>query len=91
MLETRWGESDSGFYPVDLTLRAFDRGGLIRDITSIIADENANVVELRSRTDKKSMQVIMDLSVEIKDLPTLSTTISRLEQLPNVVSVRRKA
>ena len=91
VLETRWGESDSGFYPVDLTLRAFDRGGLIRDITSIIADENANVVELRSRTDKKSMQVIMDLSVEIKDLPTLSTTISRLEQLPNVVSVRRKA
>lgn len=91
VLETRWGESDSGSYPVDLTLHAFDRSGLIRDITAIIADENANVVELRSRTDKESMQVIMDLSVEIKDLPTLSTTISRLEQLPNVVSVRRKA
>lgn len=91
VLETRWGESDSGSYPVDLTLHAFDRSGLIRDITAIIADENANVVELRSRTDKESMQVIMDLSVEIKDLPTLSTTISRLEQLPNVVSGRRKA
>ena len=90
VLETGWGQSDSS-YPVDLTLHAFDRSGLIRDITAVLADENANVLELKSRTDKESMQVIMELSVEIKDLPTLSTAITRLEQLPNVVSVRRKA
>ena len=35
--------------------------------------------------------LIMALSLEIRDLPTLSTAITRLEQLPNVVSVRRKA
>jgi len=45
---------------------------------------------LKSRTDKESMQVIMDIGIEIKDLPTLSTAITRLEQLSNVVSVRRK-
>lgn len=90
VLETSWGQSDSS-YPVDLTLHAFDRSGLIRDITAVLADENANVLELKSRTDKESMQLIMELSVEIKDLPTLSTAITRLEQLPNVVSVRRKA
>ena len=90
VLETGWGQSDSS-YPVDLTLHAFDRSGLIRDITAVLADENANVLELKSRTDKESMQLIMELSVEIKDLPTLSTAITRLEQLPNVVSVRRKA
>ena len=91
VLETSWGKSDSGTYPVDLTLHAFDRSGLIRDITSVIADEDANVLDLQSKTDKKSMQVIMNLSLEIRDLPTLSTAITRLEQLPNVVSVRRKA
>ncbi len=91
VLETSWGESDSASYPVDLTLHAFDRGGLIRDITAVLADEDANVVDLKSHTDRKSMQVIMDLSVEIRDLPTLSSAMNRLEQLPNVVSVRRKA
>lgn len=91
VLETSWGDSDSGSYPVDLTLHAFDRSGLIRDITSVLADEDANVLDLKSHTDKESMQVIMELNVEIKDLPTLSTAITRLEQLPNVVSVRRKA
>jgi GTP pyrophosphokinase len=91
VLETGWGESDQGTYPVDLTLHAFDRSGLIRDITAVLADEEANVLDLKSSTDKESMQVIMALSLEIRDLPTLSTAITRLEQLPNVVSVRRKA
>jgi len=91
VLETSWGESDKGSYPVDLTLHAFDRSGLIRDITAVLADEDANVLDLKSHTDKESMQVIMALNLEIKDLPTLSTAITRLEQLPNVVSVRRKA
>ena len=91
VLETSWGESEEGSYPVDLTLHAFDRSGLIRDITSVLADEDANVMDLKSSTDKESLQVIMLLSLEIRDLPTLSTAITRLEQLPNVVSVRRKA
>ncbi len=91
VLETSWGESETGSYPVDLTLHAFDRSGLIRDITSVIADEDANVLDLKSHADTESMQVIMELSLEIKDLPALSTTITRLEQLSNVVSVRRKA
>jgi GTP pyrophosphokinase len=91
VLETSWGDSDSGAYPVDLTLHAFDRSGLIRDITSVLADEDANVLDLKSHTDTESMQVIMALNVEIKDLPTLSTAITRLVDLPNVVSVRRTA
>jgi GTP pyrophosphokinase len=91
IVEISWGRQDSGTYPVDLTLHAFDRGGLIRDITSVLADDHANVTDLKSHTDKRSMQVVMEISIEISDLPTLSTAITRLEQLPNVVSVRRKA
>ena len=89
IVEIGWGEKESGAYPVDLTLHAFDRSGLIRDITSVLADDDANVIDLKSHTDKKSMQVVMHISIEIRDLPTLSTAITRLEQLPNVVSVRR--
>ena len=87
-----WGKSESeAAYPVDLSLHAFDRSGLIRDITAVLADDDANVLDMKSHTDKKSMQVVMEISIEIKDLPTLSTVITKLEQLPNVVSVRRQA
>jgi GTP pyrophosphokinase len=90
ILEISWGRSDSASYPVDLSLHAFDRSGLIRDITAVLADADSNITDLQSHTDRKSLQVIMDISVEVSDLPTLSTVISKLEQLSNVVSVRRK-
>jgi GTP pyrophosphokinase len=91
IVEISWGKSEAGSYPVDLSVHAYDRSGLIRDITSVLADEDANVIDLKSHTNKESMQVVMAISVEIRDLPTLSTVISKLEQLPNVVSVRRKS
>jgi len=91
IVEISWGESDSGAYPVDLSVHAFDRSGLIRDITALLADDDANVTALKTDTDKDSTQVVMEISIEIKDLPTLSAVITKLEQLPNVVSVRRKA
>jgi GTP pyrophosphokinase len=91
IIEVAWGESDAATYPVDLTLRAHDRTGLLRDISTVLADEKASVTDLSSHTDKKTLQTVMDIKIEIKDLPTLSTTITRLEQLPNVIAVKRKA
>lgn len=90
IISVNWGQSDSATYPVDLQLRAFDRTGLLRDISTVLADEGAGVMDLSSHTDRKSMQTIMDISIEIRDLPTLSTAISRLEQLPNVLAVKRR-
>jgi len=91
IIEVDWGRSESATYPVDLTLRAYDRSGLIRDISTILADESANVTNLSSKTDKKTLETVMEISVEIRDLPTLSTTIARLEQLPNVIGVQRRS
>lgn len=91
IIEVHWGDSDDDCYPVDLTLRAYDRSGLLRDVTLVLADENANIVDVQSHTDQSAMETVVNLSIEIRDLPTLSTTIARLEHLPNVVSVRRKA
>ena len=91
MIEVSWGESDTATYPVDLQLRAMDRSGLLRDISAVLADENANVTSVATRTDKKTMQSVMNISLDIRDLPTLSTAIGRLEQIPNVVSVKRQS
>ncbi len=56
VLETSWGRSQNSTYPVDLSVHAFDRNGLIRDITSVLADEDANVLDLQSHTDKVSVR-----------------------------------
>jgi GTP pyrophosphokinase len=91
IVEVSWGNSDAASYPVDLQLRAMDRSGLIRDISSVLADEKANVTDMTTHVDRKTMQTVMDISIDIRDLPTLSTAIGRLEQISNVVSVRRRS
>ncbi|MEO1204154.1 MAG: ACT domain-containing protein, partial [Pseudomonadota bacterium] len=90
-IEVAWGSSETNAYPVDLSVLAYDRAGLLRDITQVLTDENVNIVELDLKTDREHMQSVIAIGIEIPDLPTLSATISRLEQLTNVVSVKRKA
>jgi len=90
-IEVDWGTSESATYPVDLSIRAFDRSGLLRDITLVLADEDVNILDVETHTDQSTLESEMRLSVELRDLPTLSTTITKLEQLPNVISVRRRS
>jgi GTP pyrophosphokinase len=89
VLEVSWGETDAGSYPVDLTLHAFDRSGLIRDISAVLADADVNILDMRTHADRETLETVMNISMAIPDLATLSMVISKLEQLPNVVSARR--
>ncbi len=90
VIEVSWGGSADAVYPAELSLQAFDRHGLLRDISTVMADEKVGVDSVQTKTDKRTMQVEMTLAISIPGLPTLSRVISRLEQLPNVTSVRRR-
>jgi len=57
----------------------------------VLADEKVSVDGVQTKTDKKTMVAEMRLSVSVPGLPTLSRVMTRLEQLPNVTSVRRNA
>jgi GTP pyrophosphokinase len=91
VIEVEWGNASDAIYPAQLMLYAYDRQGLLRDISSILADENVSVDGVNTTTDKKRMQAVMDISIAVPGLPTLSRVIARLEQLPNVTSVQRKS
>ncbi len=91
VIEVDWGNSSDSIYPAELTLQAFDRQGLLKDISTILSDEKVSVESVHSNTNKRTMQVETNLSISVSGLPALSRVMTRLEQLPNVTSVRRKA
>lgn len=91
VIEVDWGGSTDAVYPAELTLHAFDRHGLLRDISTVLADEHVGVDNIRTDTDKRTMQVVMSLALAVPGLATLSRAISKLELLPNVTSVRRRS
>ncbi|WP_297526499.1 GTP diphosphokinase [Thiohalobacter sp.] len=91
LIEVEWGEGGGQTYPVDIQILAFDRAGLLRDVTSVLAGEKINVLAVNTHTDKRDHAAHMQLTVEISDLGSLSRVLSRISQLPNVVEARRKA
>ena len=90
VIEVDWGGAVDASYPAELSVQAFDRQGLLRDISTVMADENVSVEGVQTKNNKRTMQVEIHLSISVPRLPTLSRVISRVEQVPNVTSVRRR-
>ena len=89
LIEVSWGGSQKRVYPVDIQILAYDRSGLLRDITSVLATEKINVLGVNTVTDKHDHAARMKLSIEISDLEELSRALTRIGQLPNVIEARR--
>ena len=90
VIEVDWGDPSSASYPAELQLYAYDRQGLLRDISTVLSDEKISIDRVQTRSDKQKLQAVMDIGISVPGLAALSRVISRLEQLPNVTSVRRK-
>jgi GTP pyrophosphokinase len=90
VVEVDWGKDTEKTYPMTIQIRAFDRKGLIRDISSVFTEERINVLELNTRTEQKDQLVTMETRVEVASLELMSRLLAKLDQLPNIMSVRRK-
>jgi GTP pyrophosphokinase len=91
VIEVDWLDPSDENYAAELVLQAYDRQGLLRDVSSVLADEKVSIDSIQTSTDKQRMQARMELKFLVPGLAALSSIIGRLEQLPNVTSVRRKS
>jgi GTP pyrophosphokinase len=89
LIEVEWGGSHQT-YPVDIHITAFDRQGLLRDITSVLANEKVNVIAVQTLSDKVEHVAYMTLTLEIVDIEELSKTLQKLSQLPNIIEAKRE-
>jgi len=90
MIRVSWGEARSYTIEAELELHAYERTGLLRDITTSLDQQGANILQLNCTANKQSNQVITTLTLEIANLQKLSVLLSRLSQVPNIFSVRRR-
>lgn len=89
-IQVSWGTSTRDHYVVDVVIKAFDRSGLLRDITSLLSNEKAHVYALQTQSNKEENTAYVSLTVEIDGLNTLSRLLNKLEQIPNVLEARRQ-
>jgi GTP pyrophosphokinase len=88
ILTAQWGSDKQQSFEVEIVVEAYDRQGLLRDITDLLAKEKINVT--RVNTLSKNNQAKMQFLIEIADLEQLSRLLALLHHVPNVVSARRQ-
>ncbi len=91
LIPVQWGAEPCETAEAQLYLQAFDREGLLRDITAALSKEQVHLNAINTRSDREQQTAIMDLTLELKDVEQLSLVVDRLAQIPNVYEVRRKA
>lgn len=89
IVDAVWGESYSAGYSLMVRVTANDRSGLLRDITTVLANEKVNVLAVASRSDTKQQLAKIDMNIEIYNQQVLSRVLGKLNQLPDVIDAHR--
>lgn len=89
VVEVSWGKKVHSHYSIALEIHAYDRQGLIRDITHLMGLENANVTQFTTTVNKAEHTAHVKLIAEIENLEKVSRLIEKVQQLPNIIQVTR--
>ena len=91
LLQVNWGKPGSRRYAVEIIVHAMDRRGLLRDITTMVAEERINIERLASQGDPAQGSADLSLRVSVGGLEELTRLLARLSALPGIISARRRA
>jgi GTP pyrophosphokinase len=91
VIDVRWGDHkgpDASVYPVDVAVEAFDRQGLLRDISEVFAKEKMNVIGVQTQSVKGTAW--MTFTVEIGDAISLNKVLGSVRGVKGVRAARRR-
>jgi GTP pyrophosphokinase len=91
VIEVAWGESQSAqtlVYPVDVYIEAFDRQGLLRDISEVFSKEKMNVIGVQTQSIKDLAW--MTFTIEVGDSRRLEKVLTSVREVKGVRSGRRR-
>jgi len=86
IVKVSWGEPQNTF-PVEIEIKAYDRQGLMVDISSVLSNENINLKDIKINVTHNLASIFMVM--EIADIVQLSRVLTRIENLPNVMQAHR--
>ena len=84
-----WGDATDRAFPAEIEVQAFDRRGLVRDVSAVLADSRISITAMNTKTNERDRVADLRLSILVHDLDELARLLGRLQGLPNVISVRR--
>jgi GTP pyrophosphokinase len=87
-VEANWEMQATRGQSVQIVVEAYDRRGLLKDLTHVIFADQINIRQVNTITESNGI-ANMKLLIEVKGLSQLSRLLARLEQQPGIISARR--
>ena len=89
VVSVSWSDDIHGSYVLAIKIEASDRAGLIRDISSVLANEKVNVLNMHMETADARQLALFTMQVEVHDLSSTNRLLSKLHQIEGVHEAKR--
>ncbi len=87
LIEVAWGQSEPT-YPVMIKITAYDRSGLLRDVSTVVANHKVSMSSVSTSTQKNITTIYATL--QVSSIAQLSRVLTKIEQVRNVLQVHRQ-
>ena len=89
VLKVEWALNADSAMPVRIRVQAFDRRGLLRDVSDVLALEKLSIEGVNSDTDPQDRIATIVMRTAVRDHAQLSRVLQRLSAVPNVLRAER--
>ena len=88
LIDVEWETAAQQTYPIAIIIEAYDRTGLLSDISNVVAEDRINIVAASVHVHK-DQRATVQATLEVSSVTQLSKVMAHLEQLKDVYSVQR--
>ena len=88
LIEVEWESTEAETYPIAIRVEAYDRTGLLNDITQVVAENKVNIVSAAVSVNPDHTAIVI-ATLQVSSVAQLARVMSRIEQLKDVSSVQR--
>jgi GTP pyrophosphokinase len=89
LIRLDWRNETAATLAVLIEINAYDRRGLLHDISGVIMSEETNVTAMNMSKNGANNQVLISMTIDVPTIYGLLRTIEQIERLTNVISARR--
>jgi len=89
LIEVEWEASLQQTYPIAIRVEAYDRTGLLNEITTVVAENKVNIVAANVRVNPDHTATVQ-ATLQVSSVAQLARVLTRIEQLKDVHTVQRE-
>jgi len=88
LIEVEWEAAPAQTYPIAIRVEAYDRTGLLNDITQVVAEAKVNILAANVEVGPDHVADVR-ATLQVASVSQLAKVLGRIEQLKDVISVSR--